>query len=88
MKMHFTHTIIQDLCRTRTYVVEFLCIHKRGWSSNVQVGPRATSVDLVNIEKLEEDEGVEQRSVDTQIVQKDIKDEVVFEVGMQPSIEM
>ncbi len=65
-KMQFVHTIIQDLCRTKTSTIEFLYIRKRGWSSNVQAGPRATSMDLVKIEETEEDKGVEQRSVDTQ----------------------
>ncbi len=57
--MQFAQTIIQNICRTKTSAVEFLRRHKRGWSSSVQVGPRATLVDPVNIEKLEGDEGVE-----------------------------
>jgi hypothetical protein len=65
-KMQFAHIIIQDLCKIRTYAVEFLYICKRGWSSSVQARPRITSVDLVNIEESEEDKGVEQRFVDTQ----------------------
>jgi hypothetical protein len=48
----------------------------------VQVGPRATSMDLVSIEELEEDEGVEQWFIEEQVVQKDAKEEEVFEVGV------
>ncbi len=55
--MQFAHTIIQDRYRTRTFVVEFFCRCRRGWSSNVQVGPRATLVDSMNIEKSKEYEG-------------------------------
>ncbi len=58
--MQFAHTIIQDMYKTRTFIIEFLHICRRGQSSSVQVGPRATSMDLVSIEELEEDEGVEQ----------------------------
>ncbi len=59
-KMQFAHTIIQDMYKIRTFIVESLCICRRGQSSSVQVGPRTTLVDLVSIEELEEDEGVEQ----------------------------
>ncbi len=48
----------------------------------MQVGPRATSMDLVSIEELEEDEGVEQWFIEEQVVQKDAKEEEVFEVGV------
>jgi hypothetical protein len=59
-KMQFLHTIIQDIYKFETYVVEFLCICRRGcWNSSEQARPKATLMDVVNIEKLEEDEGVE-----------------------------
>jgi hypothetical protein len=47
----------------------------------VQVGPRTTLVDLVSIEELVEDEGVEQWSIE-ELVQKDAKEEEVFEAGV------
>jgi hypothetical protein len=59
-KMQFAHTIIQDIYRFKTSIIEFLHKRRRGWSSSVQVGLKATSVDLVNIEELEEDKSVEQ----------------------------
>ncbi len=40
---------------------------RRGWSSNEQVGLGDTLVDLVYIEELDEDEGVEQRSMEEQV---------------------
>ncbi len=59
--------IIQDIYRTKTSKVEFLCKHKRDWSSSVQARPRATLVDLVNIEESKENESVEQQFVDAQV---------------------
>jgi hypothetical protein len=59
-KIQFAHTIIQDIYKTETSIVKFLCKHKRGWSSSVQTRLRATSMDLVNIEQYEDDKGVEQ----------------------------
>ncbi len=58
-KMQFLHTIIQNIYKSGTFAIEFLHKHERGWSSNVQVGPRVTLVNLMNIKELEEDEGVE-----------------------------
>jgi hypothetical protein len=57
--MQFAHTIIQDIYRTGTSTIEFLHWRRRSWSLSVQVGPKATSVHLVNIEESKEDEGVE-----------------------------
>jgi hypothetical protein len=45
-------------------------------------------MDLVNIQKLEENEGVEQRSIDAQAMQKDAEEEKVFTTGVQPSTEV
>lgn len=87
-KMQFAHTIIQDIYRFKTSIIEFLHKRRRGWSSSVQVGLKATSVDLVNIEELEEDKSVEQWFVEAQAMQKDAKEEQVFDVGVQPSIEV
>jgi hypothetical protein len=39
----------------------------------------------VNIQKLEENEGVEQRSIDAQAMQKDAKQEKISTTGVQPS---
>jgi hypothetical protein len=58
-KMQFADTIIQDIYKIETSIIEFLCRHRRGWSSSEQAGPRATLADLVHIEESEEDEGVE-----------------------------
>jgi hypothetical protein len=62
-KMQFVHTIIQNIYKTETLIVEFLRRCIKGWSSSEQARPRATSTDLIYIEKLEKDEGVEQRFV-------------------------
>jgi hypothetical protein len=58
--MQFTHIIIQNIYKTGTFVVEFLRYYRRGNSSSVQAGLKATLMDPVNIEDLEEDEGLEQ----------------------------
>jgi hypothetical protein len=62
-KMQFVHTIIQNIYKTETLIVEFLRRRIRGWSSNEQTRPPTTSTNLMYIEKLEKDEGVEQRFV-------------------------
>jgi hypothetical protein len=84
-KMQFAHMIIQDIYRFETFAIEFLHKCKKGWSSREQVGPKAALVDLMNIEKSYEDKGVEQQSVETQVAQKDAKEEEVYKVGVQPS---
>jgi hypothetical protein len=59
-KMQFAHTIIEDIYKFETYAVEFLCICRKGcWNSSEQAKPRATLVDLMNIEKSKENKGVE-----------------------------
>jgi hypothetical protein len=58
--MQFTHKIIQDIYKFRRFEVEFLHRRRRGWSSSVQIRPKATSMDSVNVEEVEEDKGVEQ----------------------------
>jgi hypothetical protein len=58
-KMQFVHTIIQDTCKIKTSTIEFLCRHRRGWSSSEQAGPGATLLDSMHIEELKENEGVE-----------------------------
>jgi hypothetical protein len=42
------------------FVVKFLQRRRRGWSSSEQVEPRATQMDLVYIQELDEKEGMEQ----------------------------
>jgi len=56
---------IQNIC---SWIFFQRC--KRGQSSSVQVKPRATLTNPVNIENLEEDEGVERRSVEAQVAHK------------------
>jgi hypothetical protein len=51
----------------------------------MQVRPRVTLVDPVNIEELEEEEGVEQQYVKAQAMQKDAKEEEVFKAGVRTS---
>jgi hypothetical protein len=51
----------------------------------MQVRPRATLVHPVNIEELEEEEGMEQRYVKAQAIWKDAKEEEVFEEGVRTS---
>jgi hypothetical protein len=62
-KMQFAHSIIQDIYRSRTFVVKFLNRWKRSWSSSEQGGPKTTPVDLIYIQELDEKEGVEQQYV-------------------------
>ncbi len=45
-------------------------------------------MDLVYIEGLDEDEGVEQQSVEERIAQKDAKEEEVLEAWVHPLIEV
>jgi hypothetical protein len=51
----------------------------------VQIRPKATSMDSVNVEEVEEDKGVEQWFVEAQAAQKDAKEDEVFEARVQPS---
>jgi hypothetical protein len=51
--------IIQNIDITGTTIIEFLRRSRRHWHVNEHRGPRATSIDLMFIEKLEEDEVVE-----------------------------
>ncbi len=63
--MQFVQTIIHDIYRTRTSAIEFLCRSRRSWHAREQTRPRATSVDPVFIEELEEDETMEAQIVQT-----------------------
>jgi len=58
--IQFMHTIIQDIFKSKTSIVEFLHKCRRGWSSSEQAGPKITSLALVYIAKSVEDKGVEQ----------------------------
>ncbi len=42
------HMIIQDIYRTKTSTVKFLCKSRRGWSSNELLKLRAISLDLMH----------------------------------------
>ncbi len=50
------NSIIQDMYKSRTYVVEFLRRQRRGWSSSEY---RATTMYLVYIREADKEEGVE-----------------------------
>ncbi len=58
-KIQFAKMIIQYINITRTYVVEFLCRSKRCWCVKEQIGPRATSIDVMFIEESQEDKAME-----------------------------
>jgi hypothetical protein len=49
-----------------TSIVKFLHKSRRCWPVREQIRPRATSIDLVFIEKLEEDKAMEQHFVEAQ----------------------
>jgi len=87
-KIHFVQTIIQDINTTRTYVVEFLDISKRRWCPKEQLGPITASIDLMFIEELEDDEGVEQHFVEEQTMEKDTREENIIEVEEHLSLEV
>jgi hypothetical protein len=86
--IHFVQTIIQDINTTRTYVVEFLDISKRHWCPKEQIGPRATSIDPMFIEELEDDERVEQHFVEEQTMEKDTREANIIEVEEHLSLEV
>ncbi len=87
-KLQFAQTIIQNIYITGTFIVEFLCKGKRHWRARKQTGPRATSVDIVFTEELEEDEVVEQHFVEIHTLQIDARDENIVEAEVQPFIEV
>jgi hypothetical protein len=58
-KIQFVQTIIQHIDITGTIVIEFLRKSRRHWCVREQRKPGATSVDLMFIEELEENEVVE-----------------------------
>ncbi len=62
-----------------------MCKHRKGWSASEQTRPRATSVDLVYIEKSKENKVVEQQFVEAQITQKGTREEDITKVRVQPS---
>jgi hypothetical protein len=62
--IQFVQTIIQDIDITGTIVIEFLCKSKRHWRVREQREPGATSIDLMFIEELEENEVVERHFVE------------------------
>jgi hypothetical protein len=66
-KMKFAQMIIHDIYRSETSTINFLCTRKRGWHVSEQEGLGTTSVDPMNIEELEEDEVVEQQSVEAHV---------------------
>jgi hypothetical protein len=69
--------------------MEFLIRRIRGWSSKEQGGPRATPMDPVCIHESDEEEGVEQQSMEGQVTtQRDAKEGEIPKVGMQPPKEV
>jgi hypothetical protein len=65
--MQFVQTIIHDIYRTKRSAIEFLCNIIKSWCASEQAWPRAILEDRVFIEKLEEDEIVEQQFVEAQL---------------------
>ncbi len=60
MRRYILHkTIIQNIKKFGTFEVEFLDRNRRHWCAKEQIGPGATSIDLVFIEELKEDKVVE-----------------------------
>jgi hypothetical protein len=55
--------IIQNIDTTGTSTMEFLCRSRQRWRARKHTGLGATSIDLVCIEELEEDEVKEQHFV-------------------------
>ncbi len=70
--------IIHDINTIGTSTVEFLRRSRRHWCIREQIGPRATFVDSMFIEELEEDEVVKQHFVEAQIAQKDTGEDNVI----------
>jgi len=54
-----------------------LCRSRQHWRAREHTRPRATSIDLVCIEKSKEDESKEHHFVEVLIVQKDTREENV-----------
>jgi hypothetical protein len=57
--MQFAHSIIQNIHRLGSSIVKFLKKRIKGWNSSEQKGPRATPMDLIHIQELNEEEGEE-----------------------------
>jgi hypothetical protein len=56
MRRYSLHkTIIQNINTIGTFEVEFLDRNRIHWCAEKQIGPRATSIDVVFIEELKED---------------------------------
>jgi hypothetical protein len=58
-KMQFAHSIIQNIHRLGSSIVNFLKRKIKGWNSSEQKGPRTTLMDLVHIQELNKEEGKE-----------------------------
>ncbi len=67
-KMQFVHSIIQDICRSRKFVVEFLRRLIRGWSWKEQGGLKITQVHLIQIQESNGEKGMEQQAMKGQAV--------------------
>ncbi len=65
-----------------------MCKYKRSWCAREQIRLGATLLHLVFIERLEENEVVEQHFVETKTTQMDIGEENLVEAEVQPSIEV
>ncbi len=73
---------------TQTFAVEFLHRSKGHWHPKEETRLGATLVDLVFIEKSEDDKVVEQHFVETHTMQKDAREENIVEVEEQLSLEV
>ncbi len=80
--------IIHDIDTIGASIVAFLRKSKRCQCARKRMGPRATLVDMVFIEKLEEDEVVEQHFVEEQTMQTDAREDNVVEAKVQPSTQV
>jgi hypothetical protein len=74
-KIQFEQMIIQDINTTKTFVVEFLCRSRQHRRVREKIGPRATLINLVCIQELEEYEVEEHHFVEGQTMQKDAREE-------------
>ncbi len=61
---------------------------ERNWCARKQIGLGATLVHPMFIERLEEDEVVEQHFMETKTTQTDVGEENVVEAKVQPSKEV
>ncbi len=78
VKIQFVETIIQDIDIIETFKVEFLHRSRQHQCGRKQTGPRVTSIDLVCLKELEENEVEKHHFVEAQMMQKDTREENVI----------